>query len=98
MDATMNECKYNLLEAKKLLRQISECEFTLIDINLYLDTHPDDERALADYNCYAQQLRILKDKYVAEYGPLQNFGNSLSEGSWKWPSQEWPWNKIRRED
>lgn len=74
-----------------LMRQIAQCEFILIDINLFLDTHPTNERALADYNCYAEQLRALKDMYVMHYGPLENFGNSISEDCWKWNEQTWPW-------
>ena len=84
-------------KAQELLRQIAECEFTLIDINLYLDTHYGDERALADYNCYAQQLQVLKEKFVENYGPIENFGNSTSEGSWKWRYQAWPWDRMRTE-
>ena len=39
----MAECaKHNLLE------QIAQCEFILIDINLFLDTHPNDVRAIED--------------------------------------------------
>lgn len=78
----------------ELLEQIAQCEFTLVDINLFLDTHPDNERALSDYNCYAQQLRSLKAMFEENYGPLENFGNSISEGSWKWVSQAWPWSEM----
>lgn len=82
-------------EARELLQEIYECEFTLVDINLYLDTHPEDERALADYNCYAHQLRTLKKTFVREFGPFENFGNSTSEDYFKWVSQTWPWQTVR---
>lgn len=82
-------------DRETLAMQIAQCEFICIDINLYLDTHPFDERALSDYNCYAQQLRALKDMYIQNYGPIQNFGNSVSEGEWKWVCQTWPWNKEK---
>ena len=81
------------MDREKLLMQIAECEFTCADINMYLDTHPEDMRALADYNCYAQQLRMLKDLYIANCGPIENFGNSVSEDSWKWQYQTWPWDR-----
>ena len=80
-----------------LMKQIAQCEFTCIDINLYLDTHPEDERALADYNCYAQQLEALKAMYVQQFGPIENFGNSVSEGAWKWNAQCWPWVRMMEE-
>lgn len=78
---------------EELLNKINDYEFTLIDINLFLDTHPSDKKALADYNTYAAELATLKNRFVKEFGPLQNFGNSTSEGSWKWNSQTWPWDK-----
>ncbi|MBP3940417.1 MAG: spore coat protein CotJB [Christensenellaceae bacterium] len=83
-----------MVSKEELLQQIAECEFTLVDINLFLDTHPECERALSDYNCYAQQLAALKKMYEENYGPLHNFGNDTSEGSWKWVTQAWPWNEM----
>lgn len=91
-------CKYRSKESapvvsqkQHLMQQIAECEFICIDINLFLDTHPDDQHALADYNCYAEQLAALKELYVKNYGPLANFGNSVSRGEWKWVHADWPW-------
>ena len=81
-----------VLKECELKERIIQCEFILVDINLYLDTHSTDEEALADYNCYAEQLRALKDMYVENYGPLMNFGNSLSEGEWGWTNDNWPWS------
>lgn len=94
----MNCKNKNVPDQATLLMQIAECEFTCIDLNQYLDTHADNERALADYNCYAQQLAMLKDLYVSHYGPLENFGNSVSEGSWKWKTQTWPWDQKLMEE
>lgn len=79
-----------------LIKQIAQCEFILLDINLFLDTHPDHQRAISDYNCYAEQLAVLKDMYVRNYGPLENFGNSVNidEKHWLWASQPFPWQKT----
>ncbi len=86
----MAECAKN-----SLLEQIAQCEFILIDINLFLDTHPNDTRALEDYNAYAEQLNTLKRKYVTQFGPLQNFGNSTvcSDECFIWVTQPFPWNQ-----
>ena len=87
------------MSQKQLLQWINMVSFAVNDITLYLDTHPNDARALSDYNCYAEQLRALKDIYMKNYGPLENFGNSVSRGSWKWNTQPFPWNnKYMRED
>ncbi|MBR4079595.1 MAG: spore coat protein CotJB [Christensenellaceae bacterium] len=83
-------------DQKSLMLQIMQCEFVLIDINLFLDTHPSDERALADYNCYAEQLAALKKMYTESYGPIHNFGNSLnySETEWLWSARPFPWQSC----
>ncbi|MDD5017302.1 MAG: spore coat protein CotJB [Eubacteriales bacterium] len=84
----------NNMTAAGLMQQIAEYEFLLADLNLYLDTHPSDTRALGDYNSYAAQLRTLKDKYIREYGPLENFGNSINFNGWQYNDRPWPWDIV----
>ncbi len=73
------------------LLRIMELEFAAVELNLFLDTHPDEQRALADYNAVAQELGRVKAAYEARYGPLLNFGQSASPGAWRWIEQPWPW-------
>ncbi len=89
-----------MIDRNELLRQIAQCEFTLIDINLYLDTHPNCSRALADYKCYSEQLAALKNLYDRKYGTIQNFGNSdvSNAESWNWVESNFPWNEMGMED
>lgn len=87
-----------MTDRNELLMQITQCGFILVDINLYLDTHPHDEQALLDFNCYAQQLAVLKERYVEQFGPIENFGGSTSEGYWKWAEQSFPWNMRSMEE
>ena len=73
-----------------LLQKIGEARFACVDLQLYLDTHPEDEAAAQDFLCYAEKLRQLLTLYEREYGPLLNFGESVSStGSWVY--QAWPW-------
>lgn len=73
------------------LRELQALEFTAIELNLYLDTHPEDERALADYNRIAQELAIAKREYEQRYGPLVHCGWSQSRYPWQWATEPWPW-------
>jgi spore coat protein JB len=66
-------------------------EFTAVELNLFLDTHPDDERALNDYNETVERLRELKAAYENQFGPLTNFGYATSEYPWRWVDEPWPW-------
>ena len=73
-----------------LLNQIAEARFACVELQLYLDTHPEDAEAQADFNSYAAMLDRLTSEYVETYGPPENFGNSLHDaGSWVY--QKWPW-------
>lgn len=74
-----------------LLKKIMALEFTCVDFNLYLDTHPEDYRALADFNATSEALAAAKKEYEALYGPLTNYGHSPSPQAWRWIEEPWPW-------
>lgn len=74
------------------LKEIQALEFVLVELNLYLDTHPDDKRALREYNTYGKQLEKYRTQYEAIYGPLSNFGMSPSQYPFRWIEEPWPWN------
>jgi spore coat protein JB len=76
---------------ENMLLKIQELEFAAVDLNLYLDNHPDNKNALADYNVITRELIELKKIYEAENGPFANFGCSESSYPWAWVSEPWPW-------
>lgn len=78
-------------EQKKMLLKIQELSFTLVDLNLFLDTHPDCQQALIDYNNLTQEILKLKHTYQMKYGPLTNFGHCPSKYPWQWVKGPWPW-------
>ncbi|MBQ9988816.1 MAG: spore coat protein CotJB [Clostridia bacterium] len=79
------------LSKQDLLHQIRTLMFTCADLNLFLDTHPDNAAAGADYACYSARLIALKREYETRFGPLMNFGNSLISDSFPWTECPWPW-------
>ncbi len=74
----------------ELFRAISEYQFVAVELNLYLDTHPGDEAARADYLFYSEQLMQLIRAYEAQFGPLMNFGHSPTDVGC-YVTSEWPW-------
>nr|WP_276538691.1 spore coat protein CotJB [Dehalobacterium formicoaceticum] len=78
---------------KDLLRKIQEVEFACVELNLFLDTNPEHEEALCDYNRFTEELMNLKNMYEARYGPLTNFGGSPSRFPWQWIEEPWPWEE-----
>ena len=46
----------NQYDKKKLLNYIDAVSFALIDTNLYLDTHPNDKKAMDHFNQYHKAI------------------------------------------
>ena len=78
-------------EARREMMQEIRClEFAINELALYLDTHPDDQKALCLHRKYTKQAKELKDKYQKVYGPLTiNFPCN----KWRWLEEPWPWER-----
>lgn len=82
----------NTMMAKdEMLMQIRKYQFSIIELALYLDTHPEDERALCLHRKYANILRDLMDKYQRVYGPLSI---NCPCNKWRWLEEPWPWLNL----
>ena len=73
---------------EQLIHQIKCYNFAVIELGLYLDTHPDDEKALCLHKKYAKELKSLKDKYQKVFGPLSIY---YPCNKWRWLEGPWPW-------
>ena len=73
---------------KEMLQNIKCLKFAIIELGLYLDTHPDDERALCLHRKYCKEYRELTDKYQKVYGPLTI---QFPCNKWRWLEEPWPW-------
>lgn len=79
-------------ECLRLLRRIQELEFVAVELNLYLDTHPNDARAIVEYNRVHDELMQTAEQYDRNCGPHMGFGHSRNIGNtWLWAEQPWPW-------
>lgn len=75
----------------ELMQEIQETDFVLVELNLYLDTHPEDQAAIAQYNQFVQKSMALKHQFQSMFGPLFNLGNSYSPAPFAWKEAPWPW-------
>ena len=83
------ECHIHYNETREDMLKLIKCfNFAIIELALYLDTHPDDEKALCLHNSYNKTLKDLKDKYQKVYGPLTIF---YPCNKWRWLEEPWPW-------
>lgn len=71
------------------LKEIMEVSFVLIETALYLNTHPDDDRALRLHNSTSVQLNRLEAAYQSRFSPLRNTG--MSRCPWSYINDPWPW-------
>lgn len=86
-----NGCECNKdMRRQEMIDQIKSLDFAIIELGLYLDTHPDDQRALCMHREYCKQVKDLKDKYQKMYGPLTIF---YPCNKWRWLEEPWPWER-----
>ena len=77
-------------ENDEMLQQIRCYDFAINELALYLDTHPDDDKALCLHRKYAKEAKELKDKYQKVYGPLTI---NYPCNKWRWLEEPWPWER-----
>ena len=81
-------CDNNSYSREELMMKINGYSFAVVELGLYLDTHPDDKKALYLHNQYTKMLKDLKDKYQKNYGPLSIY---YPCNKWRWLEEPWPW-------
>ena len=84
------ECNNEKMSREDIAMQIKAYQFAVTDIALYLDTHPEDERALCLHREYTRRLKDLRDKYQKVYGPLTI---EYPCNKWRWLEEPWPWER-----
>ena len=85
----MSECECNEFNQTRadMIERIKCLNFAIIELGLYLDTHPDDEKALCLHRKYCKEYRELTDKYQKVYGPLTI---QFPCNKWRWLEEPWP--------
>lgn len=73
------------------MEELQAVDFVLVELTLYLDTHPQDQSAVQQFNQFAKQRKQIKRAIESKYGPLQQYGNSYSGMPWNWSDGPWPW-------
>lgn len=73
------------------LEELQAVDFVIVELTLYLDTHPDDQDAVQQYNSYVQQRKKIKREFEKHFGSLTSFGYSYSRFPWDWKEAPWPW-------
>lgn len=86
-------CSTAYTARKAALLELQQLSFSLVDLNLYLDTNPDNQQAINDYNQLFAQYWEAKSSYELQYGPMNNFGHCPATYPWSWINDPWPWER-----
>lgn len=78
-------------EFYEAMEQLQAVDFVLVELTLYLDTHPEDQDAIQQFNHFAKERRRIKKVVESYYGPLMQYGHSYSGYPWNWDDTPWPW-------
>ena len=52
---------------EEMIMKVRELDFAVEDLALYLNTHPEDRKALCLHNTYAKQLKDAEDNKTLQY-------------------------------
>lgn len=79
----------NNASCEELMRAIMEADFFAQDLKLYLDTHPDDTRAVEMFREAVRQSKACKAAFEDSFYPLTS-DSAGTEGCWDWFNGVWP--------
>lgn len=81
------------MDRDTLLLKLTQADFCAVDMQLYLDTHPNDNKAIAKYNETIAEAKMLREEYEKNYGPLMSYISMSKEDYFSWVENPWPWEK-----
>ncbi len=74
---------------EELMCAIMEADFFAQDLKLYLDTHPDDTRAVEMFREAVRQSKACKAAFEDSFWPLTAH-SAGTNGTWDWLCGDWP--------
>lgn len=80
------------MDRNDLKLEIQRYRFAAHDMQLFLDTHPNDEKAFALFVSLTKKAKELKKEYVKKYGPL-TVSDTAESDCYDWICNPWPWEK-----
>jgi len=73
-----------------MINRIKQYKFSITELALYLDTHPDDQRAICMHRDYCNKYKNITEQYQKIYGPLTI---TFPCNKWRWIEEPWPWER-----
>ncbi len=73
---------------RELMRNLAAADFYAQDLKLYLDTHPEDKRAVEIYREAVRQTDTLRKAFENEFYPLRASSAGKND-EWNWLMGQW---------
>lgn len=83
----------NRTEKNTPLGELMALGFAMQELGMYLDTHQNDAEATKLFQQYAALYQEGRQKYEAQYGPLQQ-SQGVVDGKYTWLQDPWPWDFV----
>lgn len=80
-------------DKKTLMQKLTEVDFAIHEAVLYLDGHPNNQKALEFYRRAVAERAELYAQYTSQYGPVT--ANGVKQDTWSWIDGPWPWQNGR---
>ena len=71
-----------------LMRKLAAADFFALELKLYLNTHPDDTRAIEIYREAVKQAEACREAFEAEFYPLRA-SSAGTDCEWDWLCGQW---------
>lgn len=79
-----------MTQKEQLFRDIGIVSFVLVELAEFLDTHPEDGKAMEFFNHYNRMKQQLMKEFSVKYYPLtQDYADSMQ--NWRWGDAPLPW-------
>ena len=80
-------------QKQRLLKDIGIVDFILVELTLFLDTHPEDCKALEYYRHYNNIKKQLQREFSQKYYPLTT-ADVDCDNEWTWGMAPNPWEGV----
>lgn len=84
------QTRQGIMGKAQLLRKIREYDFAIVETTLFLDTHPNNQKALSYYHKLKADRKKLVSEFENNFGPLTMYCNE-NKTKWDWITGPWPW-------
>ncbi len=75
---------------QRLMNKIRKYDFAIVETALFLDTHPNNQKAISYYSKLIDERKEVVAEFEKNVGPITMYGNE-SNNKWDWVTGPWPW-------